>query len=163
MLIISENEIEFDDKTGYLKSGIYPITISDLKIHPVFAGNQWRKQLIRNFEKACTFYWSLDIENILLNGSFVIQKPQPGDIDAILYFEEMNDKRLFKLNKSKSIWADFKPQYKDNKFKFPMWHEHKIEFLIHPLHVGTTEMTILELFQQSRNNEPKGLLKVIRN
>lgn len=154
-------EICFNSKTGYLEPGIFPITLSELEHHSDFSSTNKRKFLIQNLKLACEFYWKHNIENILIDGSFATKKPIPNDIDGILCFDTPNDQRLIDIIRSGNIWGNFNT-IKDNKF--PMWHEYKIEFWIHPGHFAdiTKQTTILDFFLKGRNNEPRGLLKIVQ-
>ena len=61
---------KFDKITGYLKSGIYCMTIDELLNHKVLGGTSQRQTLIKSLKEACEFYWSYGIDEIYANGSF---------------------------------------------------------------------------------------------
>jgi hypothetical protein len=47
--------------------------------------SEWRGQLVDNLELFVRQIWRVGVERVFVNGSFVTDKPPPGDIDA--YFE----------------------------------------------------------------------------
>lgn len=153
---------DFDKLTGYLKPGIHKLTLEKLKTHKILASTETRKKLIDNLELACKFYWPYNIEEIFVDGSFATEKLYPGDIDGVICFAEVEDKRLENIIASGSVWGDFSlnPSKNDNKFR--MWHEYKIEFYIHPIHKTSKHKSFLEFFQRSHDGVPRGIIKVIK-
>jgi hypothetical protein len=154
---------DFDKKTGYLKPGIHKFTLEKLMHHKILANTETRRHLIQNLKLACEFYWSYDIENIFIDGSFATEKPYPADIDGVICFEGFEDQRLEKILESQSVWGDFSP-YDPSKpgDKFRMWYEYQIEFYIHPIHKPFKHNTFLEFFQHSRDDEPRGIIQVTK-
>lgn len=53
---INMSRLKFDDITGYLKSGIYPITIDELLSHPILGNGKQRQRLIKSLSEACNVY-----------------------------------------------------------------------------------------------------------
>ena len=65
----------FIKETGYLKEGIHPFTLKELKSDPILGGTSKRLYLINNLKFACEYYWQYDIDNILIDGSFATVIP----------------------------------------------------------------------------------------
>ena len=145
---------EFDNITGYLKTGIYPITIDELFSHPILGNGKQRQKLIKSLSEACKVYWEYGINEIYANGSFATMKPVPNDIDGYIIVDTQ-DEQFKKLVKSGNIWGIFKG--KDNpKDKFPMWYEHKIEFYIE------SENLFHYFFTHSRDGIERGIIKIVK-
>ncbi len=81
-------ELEFDNTTGYLKTGIYPITIDELLLHSILGKGKQRQTLIKSLAEACEVYWKYGITEIYANGSFATMKPVPNDIDGYIIIEK---------------------------------------------------------------------------
>ena len=157
MIYMKEYRVPNCNKTtGYLKSGIYCMTIDELLAHPILGGTEQRKTLIKSLKEACEFYWSFGITEIYANGSFATMKPVPNDIDGYLYVSEYDPKFQNLLN-TDSVWSKFYG-YHDIKDKYQMWHEHKIEFYIELK--GAEFFT--NFFTHSRDGIERGIIKVIK-
>ena len=148
------SEPEFDRTTGYLKVGIYPMTIDELLAHPILGNGFWRQTLIKSLSKACDIYWQYGIEEIYANGSFATSKPIPNDIDGYIIVDKQSENFRNLLN-SGSIWGIFHGK-NDPKDKFPMWYEHKIEFYLEQ------ENMFHNFFTHSRDGIERGIIKVIQ-
>ena len=81
---------------GLLPAGDYPLTLDDLRGSMLVSGppdlvaarqwdQQWRTQLVENLAVLVQQLWQVGVERIFIDGSFVEDKPRPGDIDG--YFE----------------------------------------------------------------------------
>ena len=146
----------FNKKTGYLKSGVYCMTIEELSNHSVLGGTPERQKLLNFLKQACQFYWSHNILEIYVNGSFATMKPIPNDIDGYLYVDE-GDSRLQQLINSGSVWGKFYGM-SSTADKFPMWYEYKIEFY---LEVKGQEI-FQNFFTHSRDGIKRGIIKIIQ-
>ena len=146
----------FNKTTGYLKSGIYCMTIDELFNHKILGGTSERQKLIKSLKQACEFYWSYGITEIYANGSFATMKPIPNDIDGYLYVNE-TDNALIQLINSDSIWGKFYG-FHNAKDKFPMWYEFKIEFY---LEIKGQEI-YHNFFTHSRDGIERGIIKIIQ-
>ncbi len=147
----------FNKITGYLKPGIYEITLNELYSHKILCGTSARKSLIQSLEHACNTYWSYGIAEIFINGSFATTTPFPIDIDGYICFENENDLKLKQLKESQSIWGNFNPVKIGNNQKFLMWHENKIEFYPQIGRLGE----FFYFFTLSRDGIERGIIKII--
>ncbi len=147
-------ELEFDNTTGYLKIGIYPITIDELLLHSILGKGKQRQTLIKSLAEACEIYWKYGITEIYANGSFATMKPVPNDIDGYIIVDTKSE-QFKKLVESGNIWGIFKGK-NNPKDKFPMWYEHKIEFYIE------TENLYHYFFTHSRDGIERGIIKIIK-
>lgn len=146
----------FDEKTGYLISGVHLMTIDDLLNHEILGGTSQRKKLIYSLKEACETYWYYGIYEIYANGSFATMNDNPNDIDGYINANE-TDKGLLKLIASKSIWGKFEGK-NSPKDKYPMWYEHNIEFYIEL----NDELFFYNFFTHSREGIKRGIIKVIQ-
>lgn len=151
---INMSRLKFDDITGYLKSGIYPITIDELLSHPILGNGKQRQRLIKSLSEACNVYWQYGIDEIYANGSFATMKPIPNDIDGYIIVDTQSE-QFKKLAESGNIWGIFKGK-KNPKDKFPMWYEHKIEFYIENKNI------FHYFFTHSRDGIERGIIKIIK-
>jgi hypothetical protein len=151
---------EFNSVTGYLKSGIHLMTISELLTHPILGATQERKELIKSLKLACTVYWGFNITGIYANGSFATMKPIPADIDGYIQIS-FKDPSFKDLITSGSIWGNFngKDHLKD---KCPMWYEHKLEFYLYDPDLKNNSFNASQFFTHSREGVERGIIKVIR-
>ncbi len=69
-----------DPNTGYLPPGIHVAGLRDVANR--FANNSHRARLMAGLLTACRDLSAAGCEELLLNGSFVSDKPFPGDYDA---------------------------------------------------------------------------------
>lgn len=128
--------------------------------------------------------WSVGIQDIFLDGSFVENKDHPNDIDG--YFDphlsmykkedmEKFEKIISDLNSldPHKVWNwdhnSRRPYRGYPKGQLPMWHFYRVEFYPH-LEQGTNirdeygnDQTFPSAFRQSRTGfKQKGILKIIR-
>jgi len=155
-----KKKLIFDNKSGYLLPGIYPVTINALLNHEVLAFTSERVKLINSLQLACETYWNYGITEIYANGSFATAKPIPADIDGYLRVS-VHDENVQKLLKSDSIWSNFKGKTHAND-KYPMWYEHKIEFYIDYIELPDKYFNPAKFFTHSREGIERGIIKVIQ-
>lgn len=160
------------DKRGLLPPGDYKLTIEELIASMLVEGPHprpmhwdavWRRKLVLNLAILANQLWSVGVENIFLDGSFVEEKDHPNDIDG--YFE--CDVSTFlevtpKLNRMDPYqcwdWSSGKPR---------MWDVYQVELFPHYGQLcGIDDATGYELqfpaaFRQSREFEPKGIVKLL--
>jgi len=72
--------LQTDPRTGYLPAGIHEAAWGE--VVNCFAGNIRRKRLTEGLFAACRNLAGAGCIEILLDGSFVTEKPIPGDYDA---------------------------------------------------------------------------------
>lgn len=63
-----------------LPPGVHAADMTEVKKH--LAYNQWRRQLYDGLQKACVSLVAAGCRSLYLDGSFVSEKPKPGDFDA---------------------------------------------------------------------------------
>ncbi len=150
---------------------------SDLEAYP-----NWdvahRRMLVDNLGIMVRQLWSVGIETIYVDGSFVEDKDHPNDIDG--YFECELDflksgrlERELNLLESDKIWTwapeSRRPSRNSAKSQMPMWHKYRVE--LYP-HVGQLsgirgkyghELEFPSAFRLTRTGIPKGILKIVKN
>lgn len=94
----------------------------------------WRAELVENLAVLVGQLWQAGIDRIFIDGSFVEDKPRPGDIDG--YFEcSLHDfvagRLVATLNAlaGERIW-DWETRWPDPnsaKDQLPMWHRYHVE------------------------------------
>lgn len=98
----------------------------------------WRAQLVEGLAVLVTHLWAAGIDRIFVDGSFVEDKPRPGDIDG--YFEcDMHEfitgRLAVKLNAlaGEQIWdwETRRPDPNSAKNQLPMWHRYHVELYPH--------------------------------
>ncbi|MFA7657914.1 MAG: hypothetical protein WCY19_00610 [Candidatus Gastranaerophilaceae bacterium] len=147
------NEPAFDNKTGYLISGIYLMKIDDLLNHEILGGTAKRKNLIYSLKEACEIYWSYGIYEIYVNGSFATIKEYPNDIDGYLRVD-VKSESFIKLTSSGNIWGQLQSI---GTYKLPMWHKYKIEF-----YVENKYEQFHNFFTHSKDGIERGIIKLIK-
>lgn len=148
------NQPKFKKQTGYLIKGIYQMTIDELLNHPILGNGSQRQNLIYSLKEACETYWLYGINEIYANGSFATMKPIPNDIDGYIIVDTKSE-NFIELVKSNSIWGQFKGKHNE-KDKFPMWYDHKIEF-----YIENAEF-FHDFFTHSRDGIQRGIIKIIQ-
>jgi hypothetical protein len=72
--------ISLDPATGYLPQGVHIMTLSQFR--QVFTWNSRRKFLFAGLDRAISSLRAAGCRTVLVDGSFVSAKDQPGDWDA---------------------------------------------------------------------------------
>lgn len=120
--------------------------------------------------------WTVGINDIFIDGSFVEDVSQPGDIDGyfvcdLLYFA--NQQFHTDINKLDPYqvwdWSKRSPDPNSAKLQLEMWHRYKVEFYPHlgqtsgiPDEFGNPQ-TFPAAFRKSRKNSlPKGIIQIIK-
>lgn len=144
----------------------------------------WRSELVNKAEHLVNELWAVGFDDVYLDGSFVEDKDHPNDIDG--YFDthcsalDKSDMQravslisdLNNLNPQK-VWSwdqhSRRKVYGFSKKQLPMWIYYRVELYPH-FHnsFGNTGITdqhgndlrFPSAFRQSRNNLPKGIVKV---
>ncbi len=134
---------------GLLPPGDHPLSFQALRSSFLVTGkgcdcpnwdSAWRSHLIDNLEVLTKELWSVGIENVFIDGSFVERKDHPNDIDG--YFEV--DFKYFvcgKLHKDLNLFNEHKVWTWDPnsmrtasnfaKRQLPMWLIYRIELYPH--------------------------------
>ena len=177
---------------GLLDPGTYEATFTQVEASILVQGDdsskfwdvQWRKELLLRARVLTEQMWSVGIEDIYLDGSFVEDKDHPNDIDG--YFDphlsmyskddmEKFEKIVSNLNSLDlhKVWdwdhRSRRPYKGYSKGQLPMWHFYRVEFYPH-LGQGTqvtdkhgNDLQFPSAFRQSRTGfKQKGILKIIR-
>ena len=173
---------------GVLPARDYELTLDELANSMLVCGrpgvtdagwdNNWRGQLVENLRLMAEQLWSIGIENIFIDGSFVENKNRPGDIDG--YFE-CSFKSLItgelhaELNTAAkdTFWTWSDRELFGGKQRLPMWMKYRVELYPHavdsPLGGGVgifdehgNELEFPAAFRQSRDFVPKGIIKIVK-
>ena len=147
----------FDPLTGYLPPGLYRATIPEIRDCLGFSTK--RLQLISALEQVAGALFRAGVTDLRIDGSFVTEKPEPGDIDGFLVLD--NQVRFADIP---LILQDFSlvPDPAGGKPKFPMWFQFGIELYIHPLMGGFQVGDLPEFFSHSRDGIERGYIQVIQ-
>jgi hypothetical protein len=174
---------------GLLPPGDYELTFAELRQSllvmgpdqdsPLYEGwdTGWREHLTHQAETMCEQLWSVGIEDVFLNGSFVEAKVHPNDIDGYFACDVRRvatgelERQLNRLD-PKSCWtwdpASRRAYRGYAKKQLPMWHAYRVELYPHYDQLsGITDergfpLTFPSAFRQRRrDSEPKGIVKVI--
>src|SRR5205823_1681034 len=130
---------------GLLPPGDYPLTIDELRASYLISGEgvgvpewdvPWRARLANNLGLFTGQLWQVDVERIFVDGSFVTDKPRPGDIDV--YFECELARLPWMIigltqQEPRLPW-DWVQRSIDPESRIPkprMWHEYRIEVFPH--------------------------------
>lgn len=174
---------------GLLPPGDYPLTLDALEEsilvlgpgqpcdHPVWDA-AWRHKLVVNLRVMVEQLWSVGVDEVFIDGSFVEDKDHPNDIDGYFVCDPMRfasgrlEHDLNLLDPAKCWTWDHKARraYRGYpKLQLPMWHTYRVE--LYPHYTGAfagkdAHGAALEFpawFRQRRNNgRPKGIIKIIR-
>lgn len=130
-----------------LPEGIYDSTFEEIKTRLGF--NEHRRVLIEGLEMACETLKMAGCKVIYLDGSFISNKPNPGDFDACWESINVNPNLL------DPVLLDFSEGRKNQKEKF-----HGELF---PARIKADKsFTFLEYFQiDKETGKKKGILKII--
>lgn len=179
---------DFTDE-GLLPPGDYEVTFDQLRGSVLVAGPgegspfqegwdaQWRRHLTYEAETMCRQLWTVGIEDIFLDGSFVEAKAHPNDIDGYFTCDVRRvatgelQRELNKID-PKSAWTwdpAARRAYRGYaKKQLPMWHAYRVELYPHyEQFSGITDergypLTFPSAFRQRRSDgEPKGIVKVV--
>jgi hypothetical protein len=177
-----------------LDVGTFDATFSELRSSLLVVGDgssphwdaSWRNSLVDNLERLTVQLWSVGIEDIFIDGSFVENKDRPNDIDG--YFdtgisqltkESMTvfENQVSQLNNIDpfKIWTwdpnsrIFDPR--SGKAQLPMWMRYRVELYPHieGMFSGIKDqygnnLQFPSAFRQSRRNFiPKGIVRIVRS
>jgi len=171
---------------GLLPIGDHVLTFAELRESYLVTGeglksptwdSTWRAQLVDNLEMFVRQLWAVGAERIFVNGSFVTNKPDPGDIDAYFECETTSYPRMLVglLQSEPSLPWDLTRRRIDratNEMKPIMWHEYRVEifphFTDHPVPTGVHDergdnLYFPQLFRLDKaTRRPKGVIQIIR-
>lgn len=136
--------LDFTDE-GLLPPGVHEATLEELRKKLGFSRK--RKELIDGLERALALMSGCGVRRIYIDGSFVTEKPRPGDIDGCYDVEPGMD-----LQSMTPVW----PPNHSNRAKS------KAEFGVDFFPADTIEagsgQPFLQFFQKDRDGSPKGVV-----
>jgi hypothetical protein len=132
-------------KSGLLPTGFHHATWEEFE--EKFAINQHRQVLLKELRKGLTILKSFGCNEIYIGGSFVTDKPKPGDIDVCFNSTFMNLSKIKKNN----------PEFFDSK-KGSYLQKKKFGCEFFPF--DNFDTYFIDFFSFSRLGEPKGLVKI---
>ena len=146
-----------DEVTGGLPPGDHPATLAEIAER--FGFTPRRQWLLKGLRSAVEAFWKAGITEIVIDGSFCTQKPDPGDVDG--YWVEPD---VGVYDRLEPYWLDFELIYlpQTRKWKWPMWADKGVEFFIHPAMQASPEAAFPEFFLQDRNGDPRGIVRIVK-
>lgn len=130
------------DKIGYLPPGLHRSDFTEVQRR--FGNTDGRQELLRNLYDFVNVARKVGASRLILDGSFVTDKEEPNDIDAILVVPDNLDTTTREVH---------------------ILLESKIRFNIHLFPVRESDEEFLqqwiEFFEHDRNGEPRGLVEVL--
>lgn len=173
--------LEFNEN-GVLEPKDYQLTIEQLKQSLLVQGptydqpwnKAWRKLLVDNLEIMLNQLYTVGIEEIFIDGSFVEDKASPSDIDGYFVVDPFDLERITEaLNRLEPdhiwTWSERIPDHNSSKLQLPMWHKYHIE--LYP-HVGQGcgildeygyEQMFPAAFRKTRDTFlPKGIIQIVK-
>lgn len=146
----------FEPATGYLPPGLYDADIHEIRRKLGFSPR--RRALVSNLEEVANALFAAGVTDLRIDGSFVTEKPEPGDIDG---FWVWNDS--VRMDDIPTVLQDFSlvPDPATGKPKFPMWYQYGIELYIHPFMGGLRQGDLPEFFSHSRDGVERGYIRVV--
>ena len=136
---------DFDDD-GYLPPGIHPATFDEISQRLGWNGR--RRGLLEGLTRGCDAIWLAGGGSVWVDGSFVTEKPLPGDFDACW------DHRLAALATLDPILQDFTNDRARQKAKYGG------EFFPN-IREGQTSLLFVEFFQLRKDGGGrKGIIQI---
>jgi len=136
------------DQNGYLPPGIHLATWEE--IEEFLAYNKRRKNLLSGLKQGCEILRQCGCERIYIGGSFVTTKIRPNDFDVCWEDDKVDFKLLQKLD----------PVLHPSSRRLAQKNKYGGEFLLANITIEDPFTTCLELFQQDRNGNIKGIVAV---
>ena len=174
-------------KEGVLIPGDHQATVDKIRSSLLVSGKNvgsqnwdvpWRAECVSNLEVLVNQLWSIGIDKIFVDGSFVEEKDHPNDIDGYFdcdFFHFASGKLETELNllDPHKIWtwdpAQRRPFRGYPKAQLPMWHQYRVELWPNfgqPFgikDVAGNSLNFSQAFRLSRtNNQPKGIIELVR-
>lgn len=186
---MTEKIPEFDEN-GLLPVGDYEVTLSELRESILVQGPRdrltypswdtgWRLWLVDHLAMMADQLWTVGVDEIFIDGSFVEDKDHPNDIDGYFVCDlaDISSGRLVNaLNRldPQKVWTwDHslrRPYPGYPKKQLPMWHVYRVELYPHFPGLGSgipdkfgNELEFPAAFRQCRrDSKPKGIVKLKR-
>ncbi len=172
---------------GVLPPGDYSLTLGQLVESWLVCGSAslpgpwdaaWRRQLVDNLAVLVQQLWTVGVEEIFVDGSFVEDKAHPGDIDGYFACDPLRfasgelERELNRLDPAKCWTWDHRARRAHRgypKLQLPMWHAYRVELYPHftGLIAGHDEhgqpLEFPAYFRKSRGTgEPKGIIRITK-
>ncbi|MBN1867786.1 hypothetical protein JW916_10880 [Candidatus Sumerlaeota bacterium] len=129
-----------------LPPGVHDATLDEIEQR--FATNETRRRLYEGFARGVEALKRAGCKEVLLDGSFVTDKPNPGDFDACWDPTGMDPKKL------DPVFLDFSDGRREQKRKFGG------EFFPSSARANGSR-TFVEFFQNDKyTGKPKGIVRV---
>ena len=132
-------------KTGALPTGVHYADWNEFTER--FGFNKSRQTLLKSLLKGLKLLFKNGCEQVYIGGSFVTDKPEPGDIDVCF------DNSLMK-------WVQFQQKYPEfvlnEKGFYDLYEKFKANFYPY----NSYDDYFFHFFQYSRSGEAKGLVKL---
>jgi hypothetical protein len=138
----------------------------------------WRLRLVENLGILVKQLWTIGIDEIFVDGSFVEDKDHPNDIDGYFVCDPVRfasgqlEQELNRLDPQKCwTWshAARRPYRGSPKLQLPMWHAYRVELYPHfaGLIAGTDKhgnaLEFPAFFRKSRvTDKTKGIVKIVK-
>lgn len=135
---------DFTDE-GLLLPGVHEATLEELREKLGFSRR--RRDLIDGLERALTLMGGCEVRRVYLDGSFVTDKPRPGDIDECYDVEPGMD-----LQSMYPIWPLSHLNRAKSKAAFG------VEFFPADTVEAGSGQPFLQFFQRDREGSPKGVV-----
>jgi predicted nucleotidyltransferase len=140
------------DRSGYLPPGEHPATLKEVEER--FATNFRRRALFESLEYVVGELRARDVKEIWIGGSFVTTTQRPKDVDVIFDVPpSVNTDKWGELSPFKK--AELKQARRVDLWKMPSFQLGKKN----PLPM----VTIKGYFSSDRNDDPKGLIKIVED
>ena len=169
---------------GILPPGDHLLTTSSLPDSCLVLGGsssaswngRWRAELAARARHAILALWTAGAGDVVLDGSFVEDTPEPRDVDGYFECDESLladgtlEARLNQIDPGGQWTWDARRRRRgagSSKAELPMWHARRLDFYPLPIHQGTPDpavKTILDdLFRHRRGDgRTKGVVRLIR-
>lgn len=142
---------------GELPSGVHIATLSEIE-HAFGIQNDRRKLLMAGLTKAVTMFQEAGVGFVLVDGSFVTDKDEPGDIDGCWSAEGNID-----IDEIDSNFWDFKDGKEFQEKRKLVKEQYGLDFFIAEMIESGSGKPFSEFFQTNRDGYPKGILKIVLN
>lgn len=174
---------------GFLPPGDYAMTLDQVRASMLVLGPgppkdhlvwdaAWRNWLVNNLAIMIQQLWTVGIDEIFIDGSFVEDKDHPNDIDGYFVCDPRRfisgelERELNKVDPMKCwTWDDAARTRSPGSAKrqLPMWHAYHVELYPHfaGLIAGRDKhgnpLEFPAFFRKTRRDDkPKGIIKVIK-
>ena len=137
---------EFDPRTGYLPPGVHKAQWAEVVQR--FGTNERRRRLLFGLGAAVVNFAMAGCRSILLDGSFIIDKPLPGDYDGVWEPRGVNVRLI------DPVLRDLSNRRKAMKNKYGG------EFFPADLIEMNTGVPFRDFFQTDENKKPKGIVEI---